>query len=122
MTANLVLVLLVTVWLAVTAKKSFSNPDDSRGSSEICELAVQCDHDTNNNFTQSENSGLHNRSLTEMLASAFQGERSPDNPSLVEQVVMLESQSINEMMQLDLARKDNTSMRNQIELLQCELE
>ena len=75
-----------------TANQSASNPDDSRGSGDIGELTVQPDHDTNDNLTQSENNGLHNRSLTEMLASAFQGEISPDNPSLVEQVVMLESQ------------------------------
>ena len=105
-----------------TANQSTSNPDDSRGSGDSGELTVQPDHDTNDNLTQSENNGLHNRSLTEMLASAFQGETSPDNPSLVEQVVMLESQLIHETMQLDLERKDNTSMRNQVQLLQCELE
>ena len=105
-----------------TANQSASNPDDSRGSSDIGELTVQPDHDTNDNLTQSENNGLHNRSLTEILASAFQGETSPDNPSLVAEVVMLESQLIHETMKLDLERKDNTSMRNQVELLQCELE
>ena len=100
-----------------TANQSASKPDDSRGSGDICELAVQPDHYTDDNYTQSENNGLHNRSLMEMLASAFQGETSSDNPSLVEQVVMLESQLIHETMQLDLERKDNKSMRNQLELL-----
>ena len=85
---------------------------------DIDEMTGQADVDT----------AQHNRSLADMLESAFQDELIPASdiaPSiesdLAEQVLMLESQLLHETMQLDRERQENTRMQHQIDLLQSEL-
>ena len=92
-------------------------------------MATKTQHDTTNNISHSENTSILDRSLTEMLVSAFEDERRPNDDavsdiesSLAEQVVMLESQLITVTMRLDREREEKTSMHNQLELLPSELE
>ena len=85
---------------------------------DIDEMTGQADTDT----TQ------RNRSLADMLESAFQDELIPASDiaasiesDLAEQVLMLESQLLHQTMQLDRERKEKTRMQHQIDLLQSEL-
>ena len=66
---------------------------------------------------------IHDRSLTEMLASALQvdSQQVDTQDSLLDQVVRLESQLIYEQLCLDREREEKTSSQNQLELLNAEL-
>ena len=107
-----------------TVNHDLSSPEDD---SRI--MATQTQHDTTNNISHSENISILDRSLTEMLVSAFEDETRPSvdpvsdiESGLAEQVVMLESQLIHVTMRLDRKREEKTSMHNQIELMQSEFE
>ena len=66
---------------------------------------------------------IHDRSLTEMLASALQvdSQQVDTEDSLLDQVVRLESQLIYGQLCLDREREEKTTLQNQLELLNAEL-
>ena len=93
------------------------NPESH--TTDISGLAGQPEHDDT----------VHNRSLTDMLESAFNEQLIPNSDiassvetSLAEEVIMLESQLIHKTMELDRESREKTTMQHQIDLLQAELE
>ena len=66
---------------------------------------------------------VHDRSLTEMLASALQmdSQQVDTEDSLLDQVVRLESQLIYGQLCLDREREEKTTLQNHLELLNAEL-
>ena len=97
----------------------------SKSSRTTNDMACQIKHVTD---TISQND-IVDRSLTDMLESAFSSDSAADSndtrctsSSLVEQIVMIDSKLIHSEMKLEQQCADNISLKNQVELLHSELE